>query len=279
VVRYQPSFDSLEDRLVLSAQSILTPALAPALVQAAAPAQAAAQQASAIIPISVVDVVVDQAGQLVANVLVGNVAQVLQITNITLTNPGNGECPILHLELGEIHLDLLGLNVDTSRICLDVTAQPGGGLLGDLLCDVGGLLDTGTFSLANLQSALSADQLSGLLNQVVAPVLDASLARLLSTSSVNSAAVSGTGTSGHAACDILNLDLGPIDLNVLGLHVALDNCADGPVTVDITAQPGSGKLLGNLLCNLSHLLDNDQALSHVLDVKLNKIARTIGKLF
>ena len=47
------------------------------------------------------------------------------------------------------------------------------------------------------------------------------------------------------------------DLNVLGLHVRLDNCNNGPVTVDITAipstQPGGG-LLGDLLCGVDNLL-------------------------
>lgn len=57
------------------------------------------------------------------------------------------------------------------------------------------------------------------------------------------------------ACNILNLSLGPVDLNLLGLTVHLDNCNNGPVTVDVTAQQGSGNLLGNLLCGVSHLLD------------------------
>ena len=54
---------------------------------------------------------------------------------------------------------------------------------------------------------------------------------------------------GHT-CAILNLELGPIDLTLLGLNVHLDNCANGPITVDITAVTGQGNLLGNLLCEL-----------------------------
>ena len=34
-------------------------------------------------------------------------------------------CPILNLQLNAIHLSLLGLNVDTSNICLSITAHPG----------------------------------------------------------------------------------------------------------------------------------------------------------
>jgi hypothetical protein len=51
-------------------------------------------------------------------------------------------CPILHLELGPLDLDLLGLRVQLNQVVLDVTAVPGpGNLLGNLLCAVAGLLD------------------------------------------------------------------------------------------------------------------------------------------
>lgn len=55
-----------------------------------------------------------------------------------------GGCSILNLDLGPIHLDLLGLVVDLNEINLDITAVPGAGdLLGNLLCAVAGLLDRG----------------------------------------------------------------------------------------------------------------------------------------
>ncbi len=52
------------------------------------------------------------------------------------------------------------------------------------------------------------------------------------------------------ACDVLNLVLGPLDLNLLGLQVHLDK-----VVLDIIAQSGAGQLLGNLLCAVAGLLD------------------------
>ena len=52
-------------------------------------------------------------------------------------------------------------------------------------------------------------------------------------------------------CQILHLDLGPLDLNLLGLQVHLNE-----VVLDITAQQAPGNLLGNLLCAVAHLLDN-----------------------
>ena len=59
-----------------------------------------------------------------------------------------------------------------------------------------------------------------------------------------------TTSATAATCSILHLVLGPLDLNLLGLKVHLDR-----VVLDITAQSGSGNLLGNLLCAVAHLLD------------------------
>jgi hypothetical protein len=53
-----------------------------------------------------------------------------------------------------------------------------------------------------------------------------------------------------AACDILNLVLGPLDLNILGLEIHLQR-----VVLDIVAVAGAGQLLGNLLCAVAGLLD------------------------
>ena len=62
--------------------------------------------------------------------------------------------------------------------------------------------------------------------------------------------VDGRIAANAAACDILNLVLGPLDLNILGLRVQLNQ-----VVLDITAVPGAGNLLGNLLCAVAGLLD------------------------
>jgi hypothetical protein len=56
---------------------------------------------------------------------------------------GAAACGILHLDLGPLFLDLLGLQIDLSEVILDITAQSGpGNLLGNLLCAVTGLLDS-----------------------------------------------------------------------------------------------------------------------------------------
>ena len=53
-----------------------------------------------------------------------------------------GDCEVLNLVLGPLHLDLLGLVIDLNQVVLNITAVPGAGnLLGNLLCAVAGLLD------------------------------------------------------------------------------------------------------------------------------------------
>lgn len=51
-------------------------------------------------------------------------------------------------------------------------------------------------------------------------------------------------------CPILHLNLGPLDLNLLGLVVHLNQ-----VVLNIDAQAGPGNLLGNLLCAVANLLN------------------------
>jgi hypothetical protein len=52
-----------------------------------------------------------------------------------LHSPLVDECPVLHLVLGPLHLDLLGLVVDLNQVILDIKAIPGT-LLGDIFCQL-----------------------------------------------------------------------------------------------------------------------------------------------
>ena len=47
-------------------------------------------------------------------------------------------CNVLNLTLGPLDLNLLGLRVQLNQVVLNITAIPGGGLLGDLLCGLAG---------------------------------------------------------------------------------------------------------------------------------------------
>ena len=79
---------------------------------------------------------------------------------------------------------------------------------------------------------------------------------------------SSTASTSAVSCDVLHLVLGPLDLDLLGLVVHLDK-----VVLDITAVPGAGALLGNLLCAVVGLLDGTGigGLSGILTNLLNAI--------
>ena len=101
---------------------------------------------------------------------------------------------------------------------------------------------------------------------------------LIPVYSINNISASGATRALPVAgsCDILHLVLGPLDLNVLGLKVHLDR-----VVLDVTAQPGSGQLLGNLLCAVAGLLDPGGTLSGLLgqlSTLLNQILGALGRL-
>jgi len=76
---------------------------------------------------------------------------------------------------------------------------------------------------------------------------DGTVTNLVDT--VVSSVVTNQATGG--GCQVLDLTLGPLNLDLLGLVVNLNQ-----VHLNITAQPGPGSLLGNLLCGVTHLLDN-----------------------
>ena len=75
-----------------------------------------------------------------------------------------------------------------------------------------------------------------------------------------------------ASCQILDLRLQPLDLDLLGLKVHLDT-----VHLNITAQTGPGNLLGNLLCAVTGLLDGAGALAQIAAL-LNQILAILNGL-
>ena len=124
----------------------------------------------------------------------------------------------------------------------------------------GGAVFSGTFQLQKF-AADQAGQLvaSGVLTGVVTTAAGAT------TSVVRTISIPAAVT--QASCDILHLDLGPLDLNILGLQINLSQ-----IVLDITAQTGAGNLLGNLLCAVTGLLDNPSGLADLL----NRILAILG---
>lgn len=84
---------------------------------------------------------------------------------------------------------------------------------------------------------------------------------------ITSAATSVGVTQAAAAgsCKILDLTLGPLHLDLLGLVVDLNQ-----VHLTITAQQGSGNLLGNLLCSVANLLNGGTGLTGLANL-LNQL--------
>lgn len=78
-------------------------------------------------------------------------------------------------------------------------------------------------------------------------------------------AAAGGARSAQLACKVLTLTLGPLDLNLLGLRVQLNQ-----VNLRITAIPGGG-LLGDLLCSLTNLLNPTGLLGNQLAAILNSL--------
>lgn len=73
-------------------------------------------------------------------------------------------------------------------------------------------------------------------------------------------------------CQILNLTLGPVHLNLLGLVIDLNQ-----VVLNITAQSGNGNLLGNLLCAVANLL-NQPPTAAGLTALLNNLTTLLNQI-
>ena len=160
-----------------------------------------------------------------------------KVTKLRRFSSAQRICPVLDLALGPLDLNLLGLMVHLDRVHLTITADSNGGLLGRLLCSL-----SGPGSPTAAQKLTKAAHKSGLSTkgvQAAVPLYQKTSASGASTLTTNSAA------SPMTICPILDLTLGPLDLNLLGLIVHLDT-----VHLVITAD-STGGLLGQLLCGLA----------------------------
>lgn len=117
-------------------------------------------------------------------------------TTVALAASTGGGCKVLHLDLKELTLQLLGLNAHLDRVLLDITGDAKGAHQGQVL------------------------RFSALLTP--------------------RATTSATGT-----CPVLDLVVGPLNLQLLGLVVDLQR-----VHLSVTATRGGGAL-GDLFCTLA----------------------------
>src|SRR3954454_3045300 len=155
----------------------------------------------------------------------GHVTRLKQ--TVTLAVKSGGSCRILSLVLDQLKLDLLGLNVKLDKVNLQVTGNRRGGVLGSLFC-----------KLANAQVKTKRAKAAHRLNVRMrhAPVRPIQFGVPLKP--VTAAQASGM-------CQVLNLILGPLHLDLLGLVVDLNK-----VNLNITATRGQGQL-GDTFCQLA----------------------------
>jgi hypothetical protein len=156
--------------------------------------------------------------------------------------------------LPALDLNLLGLHIKTSDIVISVAAEAGDGkLLGNLLTTASRLID--------LQQAADA------LNQVLSTVVD-----LLNSSALGINLGAGAFDSrAVATTDVLTLHVAPVDLDLLGTLV---NTA--PIDVSITAESGPGRILGNIVYDLSNLFNDLPGQPLNIDVLNQKLSELLG---
>ena len=157
---------------------------------------------------------------------------------VTASGKGGSSCKVITLHLAELKVELLGLLVNTSEVNLDVKGVRKRAL-GKLFCNLSEGLKLNKKALAR-KAAHS-------LNQRIAE-------RDMNVLAVNAnlhAQQTQASYAENPVCTILDLDLGPLELDLLGLFVHLyGDTKKQPVHVDADADPNGG-VLGETLCELS----------------------------
>lgn len=178
----------------------------------------------------------------------GQLRQAQQQTRLQVKTTGG--CKILTLQIDELRLVLLGLTVDTSAVNLKITGNRNA-TLGKLFCTLAQSLKLQVSAKARaatrgLNRYLQQRKLRTLrFRAVIAPQTYSP------ESSSSSSETAPRQTAPAPSCPVLDLTLGPINLNLLELMVDLYGpTAKSPVTVTITADPNGG-VLGKLFCQLS----------------------------
>jgi hypothetical protein len=109
--------------------------------------------------------------------------------------------------------------------------------------------------------------IAGTVTDLAGTVVGTSLQTVAIPVAVGNTATGIAAIGTQATCPILHLDLGPLTLNILGLQIDLSR-----VVLDITAIPGAGNLLGNLLCAVANLLNDPTGLANLLNQILDFLA-------
>ncbi|HZC13521.1 MAG TPA: hypothetical protein VE270_05820 [Thermoleophilaceae bacterium] len=158
-----------------------------------------------------------------------------------------GRCHVLTLRLQDLQLELLGLKVDLSEVNLRLFGQrrgSGSGVLGRLFCT----LSRSTIRVGRTRGSIALARRT--VRSLNSRLEDRPM-RALSATARLGGGPDPTVAQQVPSCRVVNLILGPLDLNLLGLVVELYGPSrNAPVTLVITSLPGRG-VLGDTFCQLS----------------------------
>lgn len=141
-------------------------------------------------------------------------------------------CAVLALQLNQLSLSLLGLNVNLGKVILTIKANPNEGVLGSLFC-------------ALAHSKVKLGSLASYARKLTRVTHRSGLSHSGKLLGVSAPFTSQQQSAAGAICPILDLILGPLHLDLLGLIVDLNQ-----VHLTITADPNGG-ILGSLFCSLA----------------------------
>lgn len=158
-------------------------------------------------------------------------------------------CRVLDLHLAELYLDLLGLQVRTSTINVKVTGDRKQAL-GRLFCKLSQGLKLGKLAEAKRAARSLNARLRDKPLQLVG--IHATVHEQEQGSSSRASTRQGQAPPPPPdACHVLDLLLGPLDLDLLGLVVELYGATENdPIRVNVVADPNGGEM-GRTFCQLS----------------------------
>ena len=168
---------------------------------------------------------------------------------------------VKHFVLAGVLATVVGLAATAATLAPSAkAAPPTGGVTAPISPDQSGGILNGTFAVTSFSTNAAGDLIA---NGVFTGTANGE--QITSTASAVVAAPPGT-------CTILDLTLGPLHLDLLGLVVDLNQ-----VHLVITAERGPGNLLGNLLCAVAGLLDGG-ANGSAIQQLLNQINAILARL-
>jgi len=164
-----------------------------------------------------------------------------QTKQVSLTVGAGDSCRVLYLRLDDLHVRLLGLDLNTSTITVRIKGDKSA-VLGRLFCQLSDAI--------RLQRVGDAPRIARSLNHQLdgKPMNVLGLRTALNAQTAQQPPAPDQTTT----CPLLDLTLGPLNLDLLGLVVDLygaDNTK--PVRVVATADPNGG-VLGATLCKLAN---------------------------